>query len=93
MVLLGGSKKHLRKLQKSHCFTSERWEIIKSKLKFNHKVNRYGFQTALFRVRFYKHPGQICPFIVETVGVVKSRTIAHGQFCDPSNIIITSCLM
>ena len=36
------------------------------------------FQPALFGVRFYKHPGQVCPFIVETVGIVKSITIAHG---------------
>ena len=34
------------------------------------------FQPALFGVHFYKHPEQICPFIVETVGIVKY--IAHG---------------
>ena len=78
--------------KKRDCFTCERWEIITDKLKFNHEVNRYGFQPALFRVHFYNHPGQICPFVVETVGVVKSRTIADGQFFDPGNIIITSCL-
>ena len=42
-----------RNCKKSDCFTCERWEIVKDKLKFNHEVNRYGFQPALFRVRFY----------------------------------------
>ena len=78
--------------KKSDCFTCERWVIIKYKLKFIHEVNRYGLQPALFRIRFYKQFGQICPFLIETVGIVKSRTIRHSQFCDPCNIIITSCL-
>ena len=78
--------------KKSDCFTCERWVIIKYKLKFIHEVNRYGFQPALFRIRFYKQFGQICPFLIETVGIVKSRTIRHSQFCDPCNIIITPCL-
>ena len=78
--------------KKSDCFTWERWEIIKDKLKFIHEVNKYGFQLALFRVCFYKHPGQICPFVIETVGIVKSKTITFGQF-RPDNSIITSCLM
>ena len=93
MVLLGGGKRYLWKLQKkSDCFTCERWVVIKHKLKFIHEVNRYGFQSALFRVHFYKHPGQICPFLIETVGIVKSKAIGHSQFCDPGNIVITFCL-
>ena len=69
MVLLGGSKKYLRKLQK-----------------------KVTVLPVLFRARFYKHPGQVCPFLIETVGIVKSRTIGHNQFCDPGNVIITFSL-
>ena len=63
--------------KKSDCFTCEGWAVIKHKLKFIHGGNRYGSQPVLFRVPFYKHLGQICPFLIETVGLVKSRTIEH----------------
>lgn len=46
----------------------------------------------MLRAWFYKHPGQIFLFITETVGIVKSKTIEHSLFSDPSNIIILAYL-
>ena len=62
--------------KKDDCYTCQRWEVIKYKLRgvLDRRETRY--QPAIIKLRFYRHPGQICPFITRTVGVVESDNLS-----------------
>ena len=74
--------------KKDDCYTSQRWEVIKHELRGVLDRRKTANQPAIIKLSFYRHPGQICPFITQTVGVVKSDNLSVSQFCDPGNIII-----